>query len=114
VDDNNPYESTQNTSQAIRARGNRLATALMALGFVLVGISLYIFFCAESWTFYTPYSIESSEWLLHLPNGSDFSINSYVGVSIMIGCVVLGSLLIMISTLLMLFSFRMQSKRIDS
>jgi multisubunit Na+/H+ antiporter MnhB subunit len=100
MNDTNPYATTQNTSHPTGARGRRFTSALMALGFVLVGIALYMFIFAESFTFYTPYSLESSDWILHLPNGLDYSINSYVGVSAMIGSAVLGILLLTISSAL--------------
>jgi hypothetical protein len=67
------------------ARGEQFSSALMGIGFVLIGVAIYIFFFAESVTFYTPYSVESGGWTLHLPNGIDYSINSYVGISTMIG-----------------------------
>lgn len=82
------------------ARGEQFSSALMGIGFVLIGIAIYIFFFAESVTFYTPYSVESGGWTLHLPNGIDYSINSYVGISTMIGISILGVLLLMISSAL--------------
>jgi len=72
----------------------------MGIGFVLMGVALYMFFFAESFTFYTPYSVESGGWILHLPNGIDYSINSYVGVSIMIGSAILGVVLLLIASAL--------------
>ncbi len=84
--DSNPYSSAQNSNPQPLARGRQLSSALMGIGFLLMGVALYIFFFAESFTFYTPYSVESGGWILHLPNGIDYSINSYVGVSMMIGC----------------------------
>ncbi len=111
MDDSNPYATSQNSSLQPGTRGRRLTSALMALGFVLVGIALYMFFFAESFTFYTPYSLESSDWILHLPNGLDYSINSYVGVSAMIGCAILGFFLLLISTVLKFRSFRNRDKR---
>jgi hypothetical protein len=98
--DTNPYASAQNSSPQPVARGRQFTSALMRIGFVLVGIALYMFFIAESITFYTPYSVESGDWILHLPNGFDYSINSCVGVSTMIGCAILGLLLLMISSAL--------------
>ncbi len=98
--DSNPYSSAQNSNPQPLARGRQLSSALMGIGFLLMGVALYIFFFAESFTFYTPYSVESGGWILHLPNGIDYSINSYVGVSMMIGCAILGILLLMISSTL--------------
>jgi len=72
----------------------------MGIGCVLTGVALYMFFFAESLTFYTPYSVESGGWILHLPNGIDYSINSYVGVSIMIGSAILGVVLLLIASAL--------------
>jgi vacuolar-type H+-ATPase subunit I/STV1 len=72
----------------------------MGIGFVLMGVAMYMFFFAESFTFYTPYSVESGGWILHLPNGIDYSINSYVGISTMIGSAILGVLLLMLSSAL--------------
>ena len=109
--DSNPYASAQNSSLQPGARGRQLASVLMALGFVLVGIAIYIFLFAESFTFYTPYSLESGDWILHLPDGLDYSINSYFGVSAMIGCAILGLFFLLISTVLMLRSIRNRDKR---
>ena len=63
----------------------------MGSGFVLVGISLDIIFFAKRFTVYWPYSVESGNWILHLPNGLDYSINSYIGMSVMIGSAILAS-----------------------
>ena len=104
--DSNPYASAQNSSPQPVARGRQFTSALMGIGFVLVGIALYIFLFAESFTFYTPYSVESGDWILHLPNGLDYSINSYVGVSVMIGSAILGTSLLMISSALKIRSHR--------
>jgi hypothetical protein len=102
--DSNPYASPQNTSHQPVARGKRFTSALMGIGFVLVGIALYIFFSAERFTFYTPYSIESGKWILHLPSGLDYSINSYVGVSVMVGSATLGVLLLVVASVVKLRS----------
>ncbi len=109
--DSNPYASDQKSSPQTLARGRRFTSALITLGFVLVGIALYLFFFAESFTFYTPYSLDSSDWILHLPYGMDYSINSYVGVSAMIGIAIFGILLLMISSALKLRSLRNRGKR---
>jgi|GEM_PF-6547600 len=98
--DSNPYASTQNSRPQYLTRGRQLSSTLMGIGFVLMGVALYMFFFAESFTFYTPYSVESGGWILHLPNGIDYSINSYVGVSIMIGSAILGVVLLLIASAL--------------
>jgi hypothetical protein len=72
----------------------------MVSGCILLGIASYLFFFAQSFTFYTPYSLESIDWILSLPNGMDYSINSYVGLEIMLGSFFLGSILLLISIFL--------------
>jgi len=98
--DPNPYAPARDSSAQPLARARQFSSILMGIGFVLMGVALYMFFFAESFTFYTPYSVESGGWILHLPNGIDYSINSYIGVSTMIGSAILGIILLVISSLL--------------
>jgi ABC-type Fe3+ transport system permease subunit len=105
MDESNPYAPTQNTTRGTNPRGERVPRVLLALGFILIGIASYLFFFSESFTFYTPYS-STSDWILSLPYGMDYSINSYIALSAMIGCLVIGLLLLLISTLMQLRSFR--------
>jgi ABC-type Fe3+ transport system permease subunit len=94
MDDSNPYQPSQTSSRQSRTRSRRLAVTLMALGVLLISIAFYMCFFAESFTFYTPYSAESSDWILHLPNGVDYLIHSYVGISAMVGSATFGLLLL--------------------
>ena len=79
MDDSNPYATSQGGLLGhVRSKTKR-ATGLMVTGFILLGIASCLFFFAQSFTFYTPYST-TTDWVLSLPNGMDYSIHSYAGL----------------------------------
>ena len=80
-------------------RGKRTTVAAMTTGLALIAIAAYLFFFSKSFTFYTPYST-TSDWVLSLPTGMDYSISSHVGLGLTIGCFAIGSLLILISVMI--------------
>ena len=96
MDDTNPYATNQSGSLRQICSKMQKATGLMVTGSILLGIASYLFFFAQSFTFYTPYST-TTDWVLSLPNGIDYSIHSYAGLSTMLGSFVIGSILVLTS-----------------
>ena len=86
----NPYQTpgANRTDRNHRRVSRRmLCMSLACACFLVAGI---LFFRSESFTMYTPYSIESN-WLLSLPSGEIF-INSPLALAILIFSLVLGIL----------------------
>ena len=104
MDDSNPYATSQGGLLGhVRSKTKR-ATGLLVTGFILLGIASYLFFFAQSFTFYTPYST-TTDWVLSLPNGMDYSIHSYVGLSTMLGSFFIGSMLVLTSIVVLVRQF---------
>ena len=71
----------------------------LSLGcFCLAGV---LFFCSQSWTFYTPYSVETVEttWEVFLPGRMSFAIGTTFGVLALTALVLLGSLFLLFAIL---------------
>ncbi len=100
MDDSNPYATNQSGSLRRLRGGKQKATVLMVTGSILLGIASYLFFFAQSFTFYTPYST-TTDWVLSLPSGTDYSIHSYAGLSTMLGCFFMGLILVLISLVML-------------
>lgn len=81
----------------------------MGIGFALIGVAFYVFLFAESSTTYTPYSMESDDWMLHLPAGIDYTVNSFLVVSALLGSAALGISLLIISAMLKIRIFSNRS-----
>ena len=72
---------------------------LIVSGAVLLLCAALIYLKAERWTFYSPYSVETS-WQYILPSGFSFSISSRIAIVIIIALVVFGIGLLLASFLL--------------
>ena len=70
---------------------------LFGLGAVFLVSAALIFLLAERWTFYTPYSAETS-WGYFLPGGMHFSMAPWIGILVISTLVVFGTGLLVAST----------------
>ena len=101
MNDSNPYVAPLKSAQIAPSRGKKFEHALMGAGLMLLGIAAYLFIFSERFTFYTPYS-STTNWILSLPNGMDYSIDALAGFSATLACFLAGSILVSISTVIKL------------
>ena len=104
----NPFEATVQVTNVIRRRGQtRAVMAALSIGcYCLAGV---LYFCSQSWTFYTPYSTETT-WELFWQGQMTIEIGVTFGMLALTGSVLLGSLFL----LLALIPWRRRSVDSDS
>ena len=85
----NPYQPSfvsSSDGSIMRTKRNRI---LFGVGVLSLLSAALIYLLAERWTFYTPYSVETS-WLYIVPGGSSFTMSSWIALLAMLGLVVFG------------------------
>ena len=91
----NPFEATVHVTSRVRSRGRtRAVMAALSIGFFLLAGVLY--FCSQSWTFYTPYSTETT-WELFWQGQMTIEIGVTFGMLALNGSVLLGSLFLLLA-----------------
>lgn len=83
----NPYQPKIVSSSGITRRKRRGIPFGVGVLSLLIAASIYLL--AEHWTFYTPYSVETS-WRYVIPGGSSFSVSSWIAIVAMLSLVVFG------------------------
>ena len=91
----NPYDPTTQVTSLIRPRW-RARGLLVALSVGCYSLAGVLFFCSQSWTFYTPYSVETT-WEVFLPGRMSFAIGITLGVLALIALLLLGTLFLLIA-----------------
>lgn len=93
----NPFEATaQVTSPVQRRRGARILMIALSMGCCSLAGVLY--FYSQSWTFYTPYSAETT-WEISLPGQTTFAISKTLGLLALAVLVSLGSVFLLLALL---------------
>jgi len=67
---------------------------MAALAFGCYCLAGVLFFCSQSWTFHTPYSVETT-WEVFLPGQTSFAIGTTFGVLALSMLVLLGSIFLL-------------------
>ena len=73
----NPYQPKIVSSSGITRRKRR--GILFGVGVLSLLSAALIYLLAEHWTFYTPYSVETS-WRYVIPGGSSFSVSQWIAI----------------------------------
>ena len=91
----NPFEATVHVTNVVRSRGRtRAFMAALSIGcYCLAGV---LYFCSRSWTFYTPYSTETT-WELFWQGQMTIEIGVTFGMLALNGSVLLGSLFLLLA-----------------
>jgi len=89
----NPYHPTTQVTSVVRPRG-RARALLLVLSICCYCLAGVLFFCSQSWNFYTPYSVETI-WEVFLPGRMSFAIGTTLGVLALTALVLLGSLFLL-------------------
>ena len=90
----NPFEATVQITNVVRRRG-RARAFLLALSFGCYALAGVLYFCSQSWTFYTPYSAETT-WEVSLPGRMTFWISTTLGLPALAVLISLGSILLLL------------------
>ena len=91
----NPYDPTTQVTSLVRPRW-RARGLLVALSIGCYCLAGVLFFCSQSWTFYTPYSVETT-WEVFLPGRMSFAIGITLGVLALTALLLLGSLFLLLA-----------------
>ena len=91
----NPFEATVQVTKVVRRRG-RTSAFMVAISIGCYCLAGVLYFCSQSWTFYTPYSTETT-WQFSLPGRMTFGISTTLGLLALTGLVALGSLCLLLS-----------------
>ena len=91
----NPFEATVQVTRGVRSRG-RTRAFLLALSFGCYAMAGVLYFCSRSWTFYTPYSTETT-WELFWQGQMTPEIGVTFGMLALTGSVLLGSLFLLLA-----------------
>ncbi|MCY2984378.1 MAG: hypothetical protein NTY15_12190 [Planctomycetota bacterium] len=91
----NPFEATAQVTNAVRGRGRTKAVmAALSIGcYCLAGV---LYFCSQSWTFYTLYSTETT-WELFWQGQMTIEIGVTFGMLALTGSILLGSLFLLLA-----------------
>ncbi len=91
----NPFEATVQITNVVRGHGRAKAVmAALSIGcYCLAGV---LYFSSHSWTFYTPYSTETT-WEFSLPGRMTFWISATLGILALAVLVSLGSLFLLLA-----------------
>ncbi len=91
----NPFEATVQITNVVRVRG-RARAFLLSLSFGCYALAGILYFFSQSWTFYTPYSTETT-WELFWQGQMTIEIGVTFGMLAMNGSVLLGSLFLLLA-----------------
>jgi hypothetical protein len=85
----NPYESEASKSEKPRRRNAVTRIVLFAIAFGCLSVAGVLWFFAETFEIYTPYSAEK-HWMISLPNGTGIWFDAQAGTVILISCLAIG------------------------
>jgi hypothetical protein len=91
----NPFEATVRVTNVVRRRG-RTRAVMAAFSIGCYGLAGVLYFCSQSWTFYTPYSTETA-WELFWQGQMTLEIGVTLGLLALTGLVSLGSLFLLLA-----------------
>lgn len=85
----NPYQSAATKTEKPRQRNAVARTILFAIAFGCFTVAGVLWFFAETFETYTPYSAEK-HWMISLPNGTGIWFDAQAGTIILISCIAIG------------------------
>lgn len=95
----NPYDPSNVAFAAAWNRRSRWRRVLAAFGLLLLAIAGSLFYTAESFTMYTPYST-TTIWRTYSLDDSYYTFPTPIQMMIAFGCAAMGAILLIAATLL--------------
>ncbi len=84
-----PYQSTAAKPERPRRRSAVARIILFAIAFGCFSVAAVLWFFAEAFETYTPYSAEK-HWMISLPNGTGIWFDAQTGMVVLISCFAIG------------------------